>query len=164
MKKFYLHTPLNNSNIKNLKKNSIVYLTGDVYTLRDATLERIIRKGKIPFPTGGGVVYFCGPLISPDKKIIKSAGPTTTARMESYFEFLLSKGIKGFIGKGSISRNAVKILKKYKAVYLWATGGAGAYITSFIKDFEMIAYAELGPEGIFKLKVENLPLIVYPEL
>lgn len=157
-------TPLNQEVIEKLKVGDKILLSGVIYTARDQAHKRIvktIKKGKkLPFPLEGEVIFYCGPSPTPPDKIIGSCGPTTSSRMDKFTPILLKHGLKGMIGKGVRSEDVIEAIKKYKAIYFIAVGGAGAYLSTKIIQVEIIAYPELDTEAIYKLKVENFPLIV----
>ena len=159
-----LNSPLNEKDILSLRAGDEVLLTGDVYTARDQAHKRIaeaIKKGKkAPFNIRGQAIYYCGPTKTPKEKIIGSCGPTTSRRMDEFTPLLLRKGLKAMIGKGARSEEVREAIKKNKAVYLLAPAGCGALITKYIKSAKAVAYQDLGPERIMKLKVKDFPLIV----
>ncbi len=163
MKEVEITTPLTAGIIEEIVPGCIVKITGTLYTARDATHQRLIddfkKKKKLPFEMKNQIIYYAGPAPAPGGRLIGSCGPTTAIRMEPYLNFILSKGIKAVIGKGPLNKSFVDTLKKYNAVYLLATGGAGAYLAKFIKNIEIIAYKDLGPQAIYKLDVENFPCI-----
>lgn len=160
----YIETPLTEEKIKNLKSGDRIFLSGYIYTARDAAHKKLVtllEEGKEPpFDLEGSVIFYVGPTPAPPGKLIGSAGPTTSMRMDPYTPFLLERGVKGLIGKGKRSLEVREALKEYKGIYFGATGGAGALLSQTIKEVEVIAYPELGPEAIRKLKVENMPLLV----
>ncbi len=164
MAEYHLTTPLSDEDVSKLKAGDIVYLNSTIYTARDAAHKRLvdlIDNGKeLPFDLQGSVIYFVGPTPPKPGEPIGSAGPTTSYRMDSYSPILISHGQKGMIGKGKRNEAVKEACKKYKAVYFGATGGAGALIAKAIKEAEVIAYPELGPEAIRKLKVEEFPVTV----
>jgi len=164
MAEYSLTTPLKEEDIVKLKAGDKVSLTGTVYTARDAAHKRLvdlIEAGEeLPIPLEGQVIYYVGPAPTPPGKPIGSAGPTTSYRMDPYTPILLEKGLKGMIGKGERSEPVVEAMKKHKAVYFAATGGAAALISKRILKAEVIAYEDLGAEAIRKLEVEDFPLIV----
>ena len=164
MKEIVLQTPLKDNIIKSLSIGSIVKIKGLLVTARDASLKRlkneVRKKKKLNLNNVTNIVYFCGPSPTPKGKIIGSCGPTTTMRMEEYFYMLIKMGFKGIIGKGPISRESLILLKKNNVPYFIATGGAAAYLSTFIKTKEVIAYRELGPEAILKLEIDGFPCIV----
>jgi fumarate hydratase subunit beta len=124
-------------------------------------LVEAIKKGKrLPFDLKGEVIYYCGPTNTPKGRIIGSCGPTTSSRMDEFTPLLLKKGLKAMIGKGGRSKEVVKAAKRNGAVYFLAPAGCGALLAKKVKEAKIIAYKELGPEAIRKIKVENFPLIV----
>ena len=158
MSKVYnLTTPLSDEDIEKLKAGDVVYLSGTLYTARDAAHKRLvdlIKEGKeLPFELKGSVIYFVGPTPPKPGDPIGSAGPTTSYRMDSYSPILIEHGQKGMIGKGKRNQAVKDACVKYKAVYFGATGGAGALLGKQIKSAEVIAYPELGPEAIRKIEV-----------
>lgn len=159
-----LSPPLSDKDIENLKIGDRVSITGTMYTARDMAHKRLIElidEGKdLPFPAKGQIIYYCGPTPAKPKAAIGSAGPTTSGRMDPYTIPLLSKGLKATMGKGRRSAEVKKALIDYKAVYLVATGGAGALLSKYIKKAKVIAYPDLGPEAIYELEVQNFPGIV----
>ena len=161
---YYFTTPLTDDDITKLKAGDIVYLSGTIYTARDAAHKRLvdlIDKGEpLPFDLQGAVIYFVGPTPPKPGEPIGSAGPTTSYRMDSYSPKLIEHGLKGMIGKGKRNQDVKDACRKYKAVYFGATGGAGALLGKLIKEAEVIAYEELGPEAIRRLTVENFPVTV----
>lgn len=159
-----IHTPLTIDKCLSLKAGDKIYLSGTIYTARDQAHFRIveaIKKGETPpFPLQDSIVFYVGPTPPKPNEVIGSAGPTTSYRMDSYTPFLLDRGLKGMIGKGERSNDVIESIVKNKAVYLVAIGGAGALLSSSIQDAEVIAYPDLGPEAVFKLKVEKFPCFV----
>jgi len=162
--KIELTTPLSDEDVEKLNIGDKVYLNGTIYTGRDAAHKRLVdlvSEGKeLPFDVKGQVIYYVGPAPAKPGKPIGSAGPTTSYRMDAYAPTLMELGMKGMIGKGNRAPEVIEAMKKYKAVYLGATGGAGALIAKSIKKAEIIAYEDLGPEAIRKLEVENFPVVV----
>lgn len=160
----YINAPINDEVVNSLKAGDYVYITGTIYTARDAAHKRIyeaINKGeKIPFELKDNIIYYLGPSPARDGQIIGSAGPTTSSRMDKYTPLLLEHGLKGMIGKGKRSEEVIESMHKNNAVYFAAIGGAGALLSKCIKKAEVIAYDDLGTEAIRKLEVENLPAIV----
>ncbi len=160
----YLTTPLSDEDVENLKAGDIVYLSGIIFTARDAAHKRLVdlieNKEELPFQLDGAVIYFVGPTPPKPGDPIGSAGPTTSYRMDSYSPTLIKHGLKGMIGKGKRNQEVKDACKKYKAVYFGATGGAGALLGKLIKEAKVIAYEELGPEAIRMLRVENFPVTV----
>ncbi|MEO0258832.1 MAG: FumA C-terminus/TtdB family hydratase beta subunit [candidate division WOR-3 bacterium] len=159
-----INTPLKESDLLKLSVGDLVLLTGKIYTARDAAhkkLKELIEKGDFDlFELNGAVIYYCGPTPAPPGRVIGSAGPTTSYRMDPYVPLLLSKGVKGFIGKGKRSIEVKVSLSKFKGIYFIATGGAGALLSTKVKSSKLIAFPDLGPEAIYELEVENFPLIV----
>jgi fumarate hydratase subunit beta len=164
MAEYKMTTPLTDEDIEKLKIGDIVYLSGTIYTARDAAhkkLVNLLEEGKeLPFDLKGSVIYFVGPTPPKPGEPIGSAGPTTSYRMDSYSPILIKHGQKAMIGKGKRNQDVKDACIKYKAVYFGATGGAGALIAKRIKKAEVIAYPELGPEAIRKLEVEDFPVTV----
>ena len=164
MAEYFLKTPLSDSDIEKLRIGDKVFLTGVVYTARDAAHKRLvsaIEKGeKLPFDLKGAVIYYVGPAPAKPGYPIGPAGPTTSYRMDPFTPILHQHGLKATIGKGERSKEVIEALKKYKACYFAATGGVAALISKCIKKAKIIAYEDLGPEAIRELYVENLPLIV----
>jgi len=161
---YHLTTPLTEDVTRKLKAGDIVYLSGTIYTARDAAHKRLvdlIEAGEeLPFDLEGSVIYFVGPTPPKPGDPIGSAGPTTSYRMDSYSPTLLKHGSKGMIGKGKRNQAVKDACKEYGGIYFGATGGAGALLGKQIKSAEVIAYPELGPEAIRKLEVEEFPVTV----
>ena len=160
----HITTPINEEITKELKAGDYIYISGTIYTARDAAHNRMFQsmnKGEEPpFSLENNIVYYLGPSPAKEGQIIGSAGPTTSSRMDKYTPLLLNHGLKGMIGKGKRSREVIDSIKKNHAVYFAAVGGAGALLSKCIKKAEVIAYDDLGTEAIRKLEVENLPVIV----
>ncbi len=156
--------PLTDKAFAALKAGDYVLLSGILYVARDAAHRRIIealdRGEALPFDIKGQTLYYMGPSPAPPGRVIGSAGPTTSKRMDIYTPRLLAAGLKGMIGKGVRSDEVKKAIKKYKAVYFAAVGGAGALISKTIVKSEVIAYSELGPEAILRLEVKDFPVTV----
>jgi fumarate hydratase subunit beta len=159
-----LKLPLTTEVVEKLRVGDKVTLNGVLYTARDAAHKRLVEaldKGeKLPVDIAGQTIYYMGPAPAKPGQVIGSAGPTTSGRMDAYAPRLLAVGLKGMLGKGSRSQAVKDAMKKYKAVYFVATGGAGALIAQRIKKAEVVAYEDLGAEAIHKLEVEDLPAIV----
>jgi len=157
-------TPVSDEVIAKLRAGDRVYITGYLLTGRDSAhkkLADLVKEGKaLPIDLKGQLIYYVGPTPSRPGKPIGSAGPTTSYRMDSYTPLLHSLGLKGTIGKGSRNEEVKESLKKYKAIYLAAVGGAGALISKSIEGSEVVAYPELGPEAIRRVKVKDFPCIV----
>jgi len=149
---------------ENLKSDDEVLFSGVVYTARDQAHRRLadaLRSGrKLPFSLKGQIIYYCGPNPAPKGKIIGSCGPTTSSRMDDFTPALLKAGLKGMIGKGSRSREVIRAVKKYRAVYFLTYADCGALLSKYIKRKKLVAYPELGPEAIYRLEVKDFPLIV----
>ena len=164
MAEYRLQTPLSDEDVVKLKAGDIVYLSGTIYTARDAAHKRLVelieKNEKLPFDLQGAVIYYVGPTPPKPGEVIGSAGPTTSYRMDSYAPTLIEHGLKGMIGKGKRNEAVIEACKKYKAVYFGAVGGAGALLAQRIKEAEVIAYPELGPEAIRRLVVEDFPVVV----
>ena len=156
--------PLTDSDVEALRAGDRVLITGTIYTARDSAHKRLlalIEKGEeLPFDLKGQFIYYVGPTPPKPGKVIGSAGPTTSGRMDAFAPKLFDLGLKGTIGKGQRSDEVLESLKKNKAVYMAAVGGAAALIARSIKKAEVIAYEDLGPEAIRKLEVEDFPVIV----
>lgn len=149
--------------LKELRAGDPVLISGWLLCARDATHRKIIeglKEGSFSFDFTNQAIYYVGPTPSPPGKIIGSAGPTTSGRMDAYMEFFLKLGISATIGKGKRSEEVKMLLKKHKAVYLATFGGAGAFLNQFVKKIETLAFPELGPEAFFRIKVENFPAVV----
>ncbi len=157
-------TPLKDADIKSLRSGDNVIINGYIYTGRDAAHKKmvdLIEKGeKLPFDPAGQLIYFVGPTPAPPGKVIGSAGPTTSGRMNKYSPVMLKAGLKGMIGKGEMGPEVVDAFKKYTGVYFVATGGAAALIANRITESELVAWEELGPEAVRRLKVVDFPVIV----
>jgi len=161
-------TPLDEVTVKKLKAGDQVFITGVIYTARDAAHKRLIEaleKGeKLPFDLTNQTVYYMGPSPAKPGQVIGSAGPTTSGRMDSYAPRLMAAGLKGMIGKGNRSQAVKDAIQKYKAIYFAAIGGAGALISKSIKKAEVIAYEDLGAEAIRRLEVESFPVTVINDI
>jgi len=159
-----IETPLTDESVAGLRAGDRVLISGYLYTARDAAhkkMTELIDKGeKLPFDIKGQIIYFVGPAPARPGQVINSAGPTTSGRMNAYSPKMIAAGLKGMVGKGEMGAGVVEALKKHKAVYMVAVGGAGALIAEKIKEVELIAYEELGAEAVRRLKVEDFPAIV----
>lgn len=159
----YIKTPLTDEKVKDLKAGDYVYISGTIYTARDAAHKRmtdgLLKGEEIPFEIKDQVIYYLGPTPNREGQVIGSAGPTTSSRMDKYAPTFLDLGLKGMIGKGKRSTGVIDSMKKNTAVYFAAVGGAGALLSKCIKKSEVIAYDDLGTEAIRRLEVENLPVI-----
>ncbi len=160
--------PLTDETLKELKAGDSVLLTGVIYAARDAAHKRMAealdRGEPLPFDIKGQIIYYTGPSPARWGQTIGSAGPTTSGRMDIYSPRLIAKGLKGMIGKGMRSPAVKEALRKHKAVYLAAIGGAGALISRSIRKSEIIAYEELGAEAILRLEVEDFSVTVINDI
>lgn len=160
----YIRVPLQDEEIKVLEAGDYVYISGTVYTARDAEHKRMYEamneNENIPLNLEHNVIYYMGPSPAREGHPIGSAGPTTSSRMDKYAPLFMDHGLKGMIGKGKRSKEVVDAIVRNGAVYFAAVGGAGAILSKTIKKAEVIAYDDLGTEAIRKLEVENLPAIV----
>ncbi|MGQ9483996.1 MAG: Fe-S-containing hydro-lyase [Desulfosoma sp.] len=159
-----LQTPLRESDVTALKIGDRVLLNGVVHTARDAAHKRLVelldRGEPLPFPLEGQVIYYVGPSPAPPGRPVGAAGPTTSYRMDAYAPALMRHGLRGMIGKGARNDAVKEAMRRYKAVYFAAIGGAGALMARSIVSAEVIAYPELGPEAVRRLEVRNFPVIV----
>ncbi len=166
MKKVTL--PFTEKIIESLKAGDNLLLSGVLYVARDAAHKKMteaLDEGEpLPFDIKGQTVYYMGPSPAPPGRVIGSAGPTTSARLDSYTPRLLTVGLKGMIGKGGRSKEVRDAMKKYKAVYLAVVGGAGALISKTIVKSEVVAYPELAPEAVLKLEVKDFPATVINDI
>jgi len=178
----HITVPFQREDIEKLKAGDYVYLTGTIYSARDAAHKRMydaIKKAEakdmsvlelsgtelydrkiLPFDITGNTIYYLGPTPAKEGQVIGSAGPTTSTRMDKYTPLILDKGLTGMIGKGKRSKEVVDAIIRNKAVYFAAVGGAGALLSKCIKESEVIAYDDLGTEAVRKMSVENFPAIV----
>jgi fumarate hydratase subunit beta len=159
-----LKPPLGDEDVERLKIGDRILINGIIYTGRDAAHKRLfdlLKEGKtLPFDIEGQIIYYVGPTPAKPGQALGSAGPTTSYRMDAYSPSLIERGLKGMIGKGMRSDAVKEAMKKYKAVYFAATGGAGALLAKRVKKAEIVAYEDLGPEAIRRLVVDDLPVIV----
>lgn len=159
-----VNLPLKEEIIDKLEAGQQVRLSGTVYTLRDSAHKKLLqlhRENKpFPFPTTNSVIYYAAPTPPKPGFPLGSLGPTTASRMDVYVPILLKRGIKGMIGKGKRSEQVRKLLIQYKGVYFLAAGGAGAYLSKFVKGAKPIAFLELGPEAIYEINLENFPALI----
>lgn len=150
--------------VKLLRSGQRVLLSGTIYTARDAAHRRMVealdRGEALPFPAEGAAIYYAGPSPAKPGRVIGSAGPTTSGRMDLYAPRLMAEGILVMVGKGSRTPEVREAIRRYGAVYLAATGGAAALIARRIKAARVVAYPDLGPEAIYELVVEDFPAIV----
>ncbi len=179
-----INMPFTREQVDELKSGDYVYLTGTLYSARDAAHKRLFdsivnaesdilgdktetldgkalfEQGILPLDITDNMFYYLGPTPAKEGQVIGSAGPTTSSRMDKYTPLLLSKGLVGMIGKGKRSKEVIEAIVANKAVYFAAVGGAGALLSKCIKKSEVIAYDDLGTEAIRKMEVENFPVIV----
>jgi fumarate hydratase subunit beta len=159
----FIKTPLTEDKVRELTAGDYVYISGTIYTARDAAHKRMTEElqtgNPLPFEMKDQIIYYLGPTPNRQGQVIGSAGPTTSSRMDKYALVLLDMGLKGMVGKGKRNDLVVDSMKKNGAVYFAAVGGAGALLSKCIKKSEVIAYDDLGTEAIRKLEVENLPVI-----
>lgn len=160
----YVQVPLRAEDAQSLRAGDYVYLTGTIYTARDAAHKRMreaLENGEpLPFDVRDNVIYYMGPSPARDGRPIGSAGPTTASRMDKYAPELLDLGLKGMIGKGKRSDEVREAIVRNGAVYFAAVGGAGALLSRSITSSEVVAYDDLGTEAIRRLTIENFPVIV----
>jgi len=159
-----IQLPLKDADLERLRAGDHVLLSGVIYTARDAAHRRMVatlEKGEpLPFDVRGQVIYYVGPTPARPGRVIGSAGPTTSMRLDPYTPALLKAGLKGIIGKGARGPAVREALKKHKAVYFLAVGGTGALLSQRIKKVDIIAYEDLGTEAVRRMEVEDFPAIV----
>ena len=159
-----ISVPFTKDEVVTLHAGDYVYLTGIIYSARDAAHKRMydtmLEGKKIPMDLKNNVIYYLGPTPAREGQVIGSAGPTTASRMDKYTPLLLDYGLNGMIGKGKRSQEVIDAIVRNKAVYFAAVGGAGALLSKCIKKSEVIAYDDLGTEAIRKMEVEDFPVIV----
>ena len=159
-----ISSPLDLSTIESLQAGDLVALSGVIFTARDQAHKRLVALieagGPLPVDLIGQTIYYAGPAPASPGRVIGSIGPTTSSRMDPYTPAMLDYGIKGMIGKGSRSGGVKDAIRDAGAVYFVATGGAAAYLAGFVVKAEVIAFAELGPEAVYRLEVKNMPLVV----
>ena len=164
----HIKTPLTKDEATTLRSGDMVYITGVLYTARDAAHKRMseaLADGEeLPFDVKNNIIYYMGPSPAREGRTIGAAGPTTAGRMDKYAPELLDLGLEGMIGKGMRSEEVRKAIVRNKAVYFAAIGGAGALLSKAITSSEVIAYEDLGTEAIRKLTVENFPVIVVDDI
>lgn len=160
----YITTPLTYDKVKELNSGDYVFITGTIYSARDAAHKRIYEtlqsNKKIPIELNNAIIYYLGPTPAKENQVIGSAGPTTSSRMDKYTPMLLDLGLKGMIGKGRRNKEVIDAMKKNGAVYFAAVGGAGALLSKCIIASKVIAYDDLGTEAIRELQVKDFPVIV----
>ena len=159
-----LTVPFTHDQVKQLQAGDLVTITGYIFTARDAAHKKLteaLESGEsLPIELQDQMIYYAGPTPAKPGKVIGSCGPTTSGRMDSYSPRLLEKGLRGMIGKGPRSEKVIDSMKKNGAVYFAAVGGAAAVISESIEEVEIVAYEDLGPEAIRKMKVVDYPCVV----
>lgn len=159
----HIALPLTREKASGLKSGDSVYLSGVIYTARDAAHKRLVGmlgwNEPLPFELEDAVIYYVGPTPAKPEQIIGSAGPTTSYRMDAYAPALLELGLRGMIGKGDRSDEVVDAMKRAGAVYFGAIGGAGALLADCVKSCEVIAFDDLGAEAVHRLVVEEFPVV-----
>ena len=160
----HITAPINKETARSLHAGDYVYITGTMYTARDAAHKRmyeILQKGgELPVDWKDQVIYYMGPSPAREGRPIGSAGPTTASRMDKYAPQLLDLGLGAMVGKGKRSQAVIDAIVRNGSVYFAAVGGAGALLSKCITSAEVVAYEDLGTEAIRKLTVENFPAIV----
>ena len=160
----YVKVPLSDEDARSLKSGDYVYLTGTIYTARDAAhkrMQEVLDRGEtLPIGMKNNVIYYMGPSPAREGRPIGSAGPTTATRMDKYAPTLLDLGEKAMIGKGKRSKEVIDAIVRNHAVYFAAVGGAGALLSKCITKSEIVCYEDLGAEAIRKLQVKDFPVIV----
>ena len=168
MKDRVISTPLTDEVVESLQAGDRLLITGVIYTGRDAAHKRLVeliaRNEPLPVDLKGQIIYFVGPTPPKPGEVIGSAGPTTSGRMDVFSPKLTAIGLKGMIGKGSRNDSVKDALKRDKAVYLGATGGAGALLAQRIASAKVVAYEDLGPEAIRELEVKEFPVVVINDM
>lgn len=150
-------------NINVLQPGDTVIFNGELLVMRDAAQKKLLELDSInnlPVKLENRIVFYAGPSRTPPNFIIGSIGPTTSARMDEYLEFLYSKGVAATVGKGPRTREAVELTKKYGRIYFITLSGAAALLSKTIMEYEILAFRELGPEAIARIRVKSFPLIV----
>ncbi|MBR3642350.1 MAG: Fe-S-containing hydro-lyase [Parasporobacterium sp.] len=160
----HIQAPMRPEEAKKLKAGDFVYISGTIYSARDAAHKRMyesLQKGEaLPFELKNNVIYYLGPSPAREGRVIGSAGPTTAGRMDKYTPLLLDQGLIGMIGKGKRTEAVKEAMVRNGAVYFAAIGGAGALLSKCITASEVIAYDDLGTEAIRKMEVKDFPVIV----
>lgn len=160
----YINAPISDADARSLRAGDYVYITGKIYTARDAAhlrmYEALQEEKELPIDMANNIIYYMGPSPAREGRPIGSAGPTTSSRMDKYAPSLLDLGLKGMIGKGKRSQAVKDAISRNGAVYFAAVGGAGALLAQRIVKSTVIAYDDLGTEAIRELEVENFPVIV----
>lgn len=163
-----IKTPLGESLIESLRSGDRFLLSGTVYAARDRAHQRLCamagRGEELPFDPAGQVIYYMGPSPAPPGRVIGSAGPTTSSRMDPFTEEILKLGVRAMIGKGKRDAATRSLLQKYRAVYFATFGGAGAYLARRIVASDIAAFEDLGAEAVYRLRVEDFPIIVINDI
>jgi fumarate hydratase subunit beta len=161
---YHINAPVSKEDAQKLKAGDYVYLTGTIYTARDAAHKRmkesLDKKENLPFDIKGNVIYYMGPSPAREGRPIGSAGPTTASRMDRYTPKLLDLGLGAMIGKGKRSKEVIDAIVRNQSVYFAAVGGAGALLSKCIDSSKVIAYEDLGTEAIRCLEIKDFPVIV----
>jgi fumarate hydratase subunit beta len=164
MSEYYINTENINDWVHTLKAGDSVFLTGIIYTARDAAHKRIYQlyqnQMPLPFDLTDSIIYYAGPTPAKEGLAVGSIGPTTSSRMDYFSPFMMSLGQKAMIGKGNRSAEVVEAIKKYNAVYFAAIGGAGALYSRCIESCQVVAFDDLGCESVKRLCVKDFPLLV----
>ena len=164
MKLFRVTTPLSSETRERLTVGDAVLLSGVIFTARDVAHKRfseLLKKGEaLPISLTESCIFYAGPTPAPAGMPIGSCGPTTSSRVDKFTPELLRAGVTGLIGKGFRGEEVRKAIKRYKAIYFLAVGGAGALLSTKVKNARAVAYKDLGPEAVYRLEVEDMPLIV----
>lgn len=159
-----IRPPLSDDTVARLAAGDRVLISGIIYSARDAAHKRLVEQIRenrpLPVDLGGQIIYYVGPTPPRPGMPIGAAGPTTSYRMDPYAPVLIERGLKGMIGKGLRGDAVIAAMKRHRAVYFAATGGAGALISKTIKRAEVVAYEDLGTEAVRRLEVEEFPTIV----
>lgn len=159
----YITLPMNDETAESLRAGDTVRLSGSILVARDAAHKRLteaMKADEAPVSVQNEVVYYAGPTPTSPGEAIGSIGPTTSYRMDPYTPYLIEHGLRGMIGKGKRSPEVVEAMKKYKAVYFGATGGAAVLLASSVTHAEPVAYEDLGPEAILRLEIHDMPVTV----
>ncbi len=160
--------PLDDEKTSGLRSGDRLLLSGTLYAARDAAHKRIIEEmekgGILPFPIAGSVIYYMAPSPAGPGRVIGSAGPTTSGRLDSFTPRLLAAGLRGTIGKGHRNKEVRDAIQKYRAVYFATLGGAGALLSRCVRKSEIIAYEDLGAEAVYRLEVEDFPVWVVNDI
>lgn len=164
----HIKAPLTKDDLQPLQAGDTVLISGVIYTGRDAAHKRLIdalnRGEQLPFDPDGQIIYYVGPSPAAPGRVIGAAGPTTSYRMDPYAPTLIEKGLRAMIGKGKRSQDVKDAMRTHGAVYLGAIGGTGALLSRVIKEVQIVAYEDLGPEAVRRLVVEEFPAVVVNDL